>query len=761
MATVVEFLLAGFTDNSGEPLASGKVHTYEAGTNTPKATYTDNLAQSSEQNPIILDSNGRKQVYATGSYKFVIKTAADATLYTYDNLFFGDDSDITFLGTTTGTPNAYVATPTPAESAYVDGQLYAFQANFTNTAAATLNISGLGAYPVTSYIGQIVSGFTYLVRWNDALDVFNIVNPSPGFATTEAAISALNSAGVEIVVNQSITLTGPLTLTAPLRINKGGMIVTGSNVLTINGSFSAGLYQCFDTTATKVLFGGDSVKEVYPQWFGAVADGVTDDTAEIQAAITAAGNAGGVVFFPAGTYSITELAVSSANVSLLGTGIRSTILKKSTTTTETAAITISADYCNVANLTLQGANVATYVYAERAIFIEGVSGADRVSHVTIDSVEMYDFGSDGIYSLFGEYVRVTRCKAHNVGYIGIGFWSTNYTYTAFNEVYTITPGTASNAYGIVYSHVSAGHAQLKYGVCTGNIVRDISLWEAIDTHGGTHLIISNNIIFECRRGVVVGIDIPNSYVPDYCQVCNNTIDAGSLATVDCAVIYAGIDGGTDAVGGAITGNTIINHGNTNIDFGAIYVYDTIGLLIQGNRIVNSKGVAISLYAGNTNLALIGNVIQGMQSGVANASAIIIRAGASTGLIADNVINASAEYGIYSVVSSTSLEQGRNYITTSSLKLVSTEYMGAGREIFASGTVDPVNLADGAGATYTITATGANLGDAVEFAAPYDLEGITVTAYVSIVNTVSVRVQNESGGPLDLASGTWKVKVTKL
>lgn len=34
-----------------------------------------------------------------------------------------------------------------------------------------------------------------------------------------------------------------------------------------------------------------------------------------------------------------------------------------------------------------------------------------------------------------------------------------------------------------------------------------------------------------------------------------------------------------------------------------------------------------------------------------------------------------------------------------------------------------------------------------------LQGIIVTAYVSAADTVSVRFQNESGGTLDLGSGT--------
>ena len=77
----------------------------------------------------------------------------------------------------------------------------------------------------------------------------------------------------------------------------------------------------------------------------------------------------------------------------------------------------------------------------------------------------------------------------------------------------------------------------------------------------------------------------------------------------------------------------------------------------------------------------------------------------------------------------------------------------------STTWDPGSLADGAGETCpAITVTGAAFGDFVLVAAPYDLQGITCTAYVSAADTVKIRIQNESGGVIDLASGSWKVRV---
>lgn len=78
----------------------------------------------------------------------------------------------------------------------------------------------------------------------------------------------------------------------------------------------------------------------------------------------------------------------------------------------------------------------------------------------------------------------------------------------------------------------------------------------------------------------------------------------------------------------------------------------------------------------------------------------------------------------------------------------------------SATWDPGSLVDGAGETKAITVTGAALGDFVLVAAPCDLVDMTVTGYVQAANTVEIRLQNESGGTVDLTSGTWKVKVLK-
>lgn len=77
----------------------------------------------------------------------------------------------------------------------------------------------------------------------------------------------------------------------------------------------------------------------------------------------------------------------------------------------------------------------------------------------------------------------------------------------------------------------------------------------------------------------------------------------------------------------------------------------------------------------------------------------------------------------------------------------------------SAVYDPANLADGAGVTTTVTVTGAALGDFVQGVSfSLDLQGITMTGWVSAANTVSVRFQNETGAAIDLLGGTIRAVV---
>lgn len=98
-----------FFDNDGVVLAGGKLYSYDAGTTTPRATYTSASGATPNTNPIILDSAGRVagEVWLTSNinYKFILKTSDDVTLWTSDDIAGVPASSITSLrinGTTSG-----------------------------------------------------------------------------------------------------------------------------------------------------------------------------------------------------------------------------------------------------------------------------------------------------------------------------------------------------------------------------------------------------------------------------------------------------------------------------------------------------------------------------------------------------------------------------------------------------------------------------------------------------------------------------------
>lgn len=93
-----------FTDDDGAPLVDGELYTYEAGTTTPLATYTDRTGSTPNTNPVILDSRGEADVWlASDLYKFVLKDSLGNTIWTVDNIssnyIYSDN--ITWTGTHT------------------------------------------------------------------------------------------------------------------------------------------------------------------------------------------------------------------------------------------------------------------------------------------------------------------------------------------------------------------------------------------------------------------------------------------------------------------------------------------------------------------------------------------------------------------------------------------------------------------------------------------------------------------------------------
>ena len=82
-------------------------------------------------------------------------------------------------------------------------------------------------------------------------------------------------------------------------------------------------------------------------------------------------------------------------------------------------------------------------------------------------------------------------------------------------------------------------------------------------------------------------------------------------------------------------------------------------------------------------------------------------------------------------------------------------------IFASATWDAGSIADGDEEAKEVTVTGAALGDHAIASLSVDVADLVLDAQVTAAGTVTCILANNTGGAIDLASGTVYVRVFKL
>lgn len=82
-----------FFDNNGIPLTNGVLYSYQAGTTTQQATYTDNTGTQLNPNPISFGTGGRVQIWLTTTalYKFVLCLQNDGAFCSPADVLFSVD----------------------------------------------------------------------------------------------------------------------------------------------------------------------------------------------------------------------------------------------------------------------------------------------------------------------------------------------------------------------------------------------------------------------------------------------------------------------------------------------------------------------------------------------------------------------------------------------------------------------------------------------------------------------------------------------
>jgi hypothetical protein len=194
-----------------------------------------------------------------------------------------------------------------------------------------------------------------------------------------------------------ITGTGSIAISAPLSFTNGGTGSTSFSTGSIPFSNGSALAQdnarlFWDSTAHRLYAPlqdlGGQVFSVMA--YGAKGDGVTDDTASIQAAINAAG--AGTIYLPPGHYKVSAaLSLPNAGSALVGAGVGATVITTSSATANVVELGSSAGHIvpgvAVANLQIGSSVTRTAGDAIRIFLGE---------QYTIDNVRIGPMGGNGI-----------------------------------------------------------------------------------------------------------------------------------------------------------------------------------------------------------------------------------------------------------------------------------------------------------------------------------------------------------------------------
>jgi hypothetical protein len=256
---------AQFLDNSGNVLTGGKIFTYSAGTTTPQTTYTTSAGNIPHSNPIILDASGRVpsggEIWLTdgSSYKFILRDSNDVLIATYDNV--------------TGINSNFVAFTNQQEIQ-------------TATAGQTVfNLTTVTYQPATNSLTVFVDGV-------------NQYGPGAQYAYFETD-------------NDTVTFVNGLHVGAEVKFTTSQLNSNASQSDAFQVSYTPPFTNSVGTNVGDKLAQTVSVMD-----FGAVGDGVTDDTTAIQAAHNAARE----VLYPAGTYNISASIVLPSGAIVIGQG---------------------------------------------------------------------------------------------------------------------------------------------------------------------------------------------------------------------------------------------------------------------------------------------------------------------------------------------------------------------------------------------------------------------------------------------------------
>lgn len=398
-------------------------------------------------------------------------------------------------------------------------------------------------------------------------------------------------------------------------------------------SSGAGLVSATQTgtgAVTETLLAAYRRGQVFPQQFSATALGTgSDDSAAIQKAINAA--AGRVVVLPyvAGGYKInTPLTITSATT-IVGQG---GVLLYTTINGQHILSGDGLDTVTIQGVRFQGSSSNTLPTANPTGYGAAVTALVSISNSTDVRITDCEFSTfyNGLTTINCTRVWVERNRIRNFFLYGaLGSLCQNYI-VAENVITDCTQTGGAVAYGIMATGDEIGGKPLLSFIVTGNYIKGVRSWGAIMSHDGREIVISNNVIDDCRTGVDIGHFTATNLLRRV-VISGNTINGTTTDT------WAGAS--------ANSGGILVLGYDNSIVIDAVTIADNvISNFFTATGMAGTAGISSNITVGYvTNITVSGNTVSGAGSITSNAG-INVLGRADRACIVSNTLRGSMGLG---------------------------------------------------------------------------------------------------------------------